>query len=127
LCVHALDNAPGIYTARYAKENGGYSKGMKRLGEGLRNKGSCDSTAHFVCVLALASPDGEELTFRGEVNGHLEFPERGTNGFGFDPIFVMEGMDQTYGEIPQLLKDKINHRAQAFEKLVAGLRLKAGH
>jgi XTP/dITP diphosphohydrolase len=74
-------------------------------------------SAKFVCALALAAPHGEVDTFEGEVRGHLEFPPRGTRGFGYDPIFVMDGMTQTFGEIDPALKHSISHRARAFALL----------
>ena len=75
-------------------------------------------SAHFVAVLALAWPDGEIATFRGEVHGRLVWPPRGERGFGYDPIFVPDGYDMTFGEIDPDEKHRISHRARAFEKLV---------
>jgi XTP/dITP diphosphohydrolase len=71
--------------------------------------------------LALAMPKGEHQIFLGEVHGHLEFPPRGTHGFGYDPIFVMEGMNQSFGEIDPDLKHSVSHRARAFAKLKQAL------
>ena len=73
--------------------------------------------AHFVCALAFALPSGQTEIFQGEVHGHLEFPPRGNRGFGYDPIFVADGMKQTFGEISPVLKHSISHRAKAFDKL----------
>jgi XTP/dITP diphosphohydrolase len=75
-----------------------------------------DTSAKFVCALALAAPSGEAEIFEGEVHGQLVFPPRGTNGFGYDPIFVADGMSQTFGEIDPAQKHAISHRARAFEK-----------
>ena len=72
--------------------------------------------AKFVCALALASPDGTVEIFEGEVHGHLEFPPRGDKGFGYDPIFVAQGMSRSFGEIEPADKHAISHRARAFEK-----------
>ena len=77
-----------------------------------------DRSAHFVAVLALAWPDGEIATFRGEVHGRLVWPPRGERGFGYDPIFVPDGYEMTFGEIDPDEKHRISHRARAFEKLV---------
>ena len=74
---------------------------------------------HFVAVLALAWPDGGEALFRGEVYGRLTWPPKGERGFGYDPIFIADGYDQTFGELDPDLKHRISHRACAFAKLVA--------
>jgi XTP/dITP diphosphohydrolase len=118
LCVDALGGAPGLYSARWAGETKDFGVAMARIGRELAGR---DSRAKFVCVLALAFPSGESRTFRGEVHGHLEFPPRGTRGFGYDPIFVADGMRETFGEIDPALKHSISHRAKAFEKFVAAL------
>jgi XTP/dITP diphosphohydrolase len=81
--------------------------------------GDKDRSATFVSVLALAWPDGEEALFRGEVYGRLIWPPRGDRGFGYDPIFVPEGYDITFGEMEPDEKYRVDHRARAFEKLVA--------
>ena len=75
-----------------------------------------DTSAKFVCILALAEPSGEAEIFEGEVHGRLRFPPRGKNGFGYDPIFVADGMSKTFGEIDPAKKHAISHRAHAFEK-----------
>jgi XTP/dITP diphosphohydrolase len=77
-----------------------------------------------VCVLGLASPQGETETFRGEVEGQLVFPPRGTKGFGYDPIFIANGMRETFAEIDPAAKHAMSHRAHAFEKLVNSSVLK---
>jgi XTP/dITP diphosphohydrolase len=76
---------------------------------------------HFVCALSLAWPDGAVESFEGRVDGTLVWPPRGANGFGYDPMFVATGMDQTFGEIAPEEKHRISHRADAFNKLVAAL------
>ena len=78
-----------------------------------------DRSAHFICVLALAWPDGHCEMFEGRIEGQLVFPPRGSLGFGYDPIFVAGGYDITFGEMDQNLKHAISHRAVAFAKLVA--------
>ena len=90
----------------------------------VRELAGRDASAKFVCVLALARPHGGVETFRGEIHGRLVFPLRGTRGFGYDPIFVADGMTETFGEIDPALKHSISHRAKAFEKFVAALGLK---
>ncbi|HVU21990.1 MAG TPA: RdgB/HAM1 family non-canonical purine NTP pyrophosphatase [Rhizomicrobium sp.] len=118
LSVTALDGKPGIYSARWAGETKDFSFAMARVERELKEKNATDFSAKFVCVLALASPNGETETFRGEVEGHLEFPPRGTKGFGYDPIFVAKGMAETFAEIEPAAKHAMSHRAKAFEKLV---------
>ena len=86
-------------------------------------KAARDASAKFVCVLALATPSGEAELFEGEVHGHLVFPPRGKNGFGYDPIFLADGMNQTFGEIDPAQKHAISHRARAFEKFARAVLL----
>ncbi|MGB8365806.1 MAG: RdgB/HAM1 family non-canonical purine NTP pyrophosphatase [Rhizomicrobium sp.] len=118
LAVAALDGAPGVYSARWAGPGKDFALAMARVERELKTKGARDFSAKFVCMLALARPDGETGLFEGEVHGHLVFPPRGVNGFGYDPIFVADGMTQTFGEIAPAAKHAISHRAQAFKKLV---------
>ena len=109
--VMALDGRPGIYSARYAENDP--ARRAKLLGE-LENV--ADRRARFVCVIAIAI-NGEVIeTFEGEVKGTIIKEERGEGGFGYDPIFVPDGYDQTFAEMPQELKNKISHRAEAFRK-----------
>ena len=115
LVVPALDGAPGIYSARWAGPTKDFRIAMERVQHQL---GDRDRRAHFVAVLAVAQPDGEIVSFRGEVHGHLTWPPRGERGFGYDPIFVPEGYQLTFGEIDPDHKHRISHRARAFEKLV---------
>ena len=116
LVVPALQGAPGIYSARWAGPGKDFGAAMARV---RRELGDRDRQAHFVAVLALAWPDGESALFRGEAHGRLAFPPRGERGFGYDPIFVPDGYDMTFGEMDPDLKHRISHRASAFEKLVA--------
>jgi XTP/dITP diphosphohydrolase len=114
LCVAALDGAPGITSARWAGADKDFALAMARVEHEL--KAARDTSAKFVCALALAAPSGETELFEGEVHGRLVFPPRGKNGFGYDPIFVADGMNQTFGEIDPAQKHAISHRARAFEK-----------
>ncbi|HKR20853.1 MAG TPA: RdgB/HAM1 family non-canonical purine NTP pyrophosphatase [Stellaceae bacterium] len=117
LAVAALGGAPGIYSARWAGPQKDFAAAMQRIERELASKP--DRRAAFVAVLALAWPDGAVEIFRGEVQGTLVFPPRGTHGFGYDPIFVPEGGHQTFGEMTATAKHAISHRARAFAKLVA--------
>jgi XTP/dITP diphosphohydrolase len=118
LCVAALEGAPGIYSARWAGPAKDFRVAMNRIHDELRHMGLSTSRAKFVCALAVAMPSGEACVFEGEVHGHLSFPPRGTRGFGYDPIFVADGMDQSFAEIDPAQKHAISHRAKAFEKLL---------
>ena len=102
--------------------NKDFAVAMARVERELKEKNITDFSAKFVSVLTLARPKGETEIFEGEVHGHLEFPPRGNRGFGYDPIFVMQGMNQTFGEIDPAHKHAISHRARAFAKLVKALR-----
>ena len=118
LCVEALDGAPGIYSARWAGPTKDFRIAMNRIHDELRHKGLTTSRAKFVCALCVALPSGETQVFEGEVHGDLTFPPRGTLGFGYDPIFIADGMDQSFAEIDPAQKHAISHRAKAFEKLL---------
>jgi XTP/dITP diphosphohydrolase len=118
LCVDALDGAPGIHSARWAGPTKDFRIAMTRVHDELRHKGLSTSAAKFVCALCVALPSGESRTFEGEVHGHLTFPPRGDHGFGYDPIFVANGMEQSFAEIDPAKKHAMSHRARAFEKLL---------
>jgi XTP/dITP diphosphohydrolase len=118
LCVAALDGAPGIYSARWAGPEKDFRVAMIRIQDELRHKGLVTSAAKFVCALCIALPSGESQVFEGEVQGSLTFPPRGDRGFGYDPIFIADGMEQTFAEIDPATKHAMSHRAKAFEKLL---------
>ncbi len=117
LVVPVLGGAPGIYSARWAGPDRNFDRAMA-LVEG-RLGGNPDRRAYFVAVLALAWPDGHVDMFRGEVQGSLIWPPRGTRGFGYDPMFLPAGGSLTFGEMDPAAKHAISHRADAFRKLVA--------
>lgn len=116
LVVPALDGAPGIHSARWAGPEKDFGAAMRRIETALAGG---DRRAVFVCALSLAWPDRHVETFHGEVWGALAFPPRGTRGFGYDPIFVPDGHDQTFGEMEPDAKHAISHRAVAFGKLAS--------
>jgi XTP/dITP diphosphohydrolase len=122
LCVDALDGAPGIYSARWAGPTKDFRIAMTRIHDELRHLnisgGLHTSAAKFVCALCLALPSGEFQTFEGEVHGSLTFPPRGPHGFGYDPIFIADGMIETFAEIDPAQKHAMSHRARAFQKLL---------
>ena len=119
LSVAALDGAPGIYSARWAGPNKDFSIAMARIERELKEVDATDFSAKFVSTLAVALPHEPARIFEGEVHGHLVFPPRGGNGFGYDPIFVADGMTETFGEMEPSAKLAINHRTRAFEKFAA--------
>ncbi len=116
VAVTALQGAPGIYSARWAGPGKDFSLAMGEINKRLG--GSLDRSAAFICVLALAWPDGHVETFEGKIEGNLIWPPRGGKGFGYDPMFVPEGESRTYGEIEPHEKHATSHRARAFAKLV---------
>lgn len=117
LIVAALDCAPGIHSARWGGPDKEFGMAMARVERELGN--NPDRRARFVCALALCWPDGHCEHFGGEVRGHLVWPPRGTFGFGYDPIFIADGFDTTFGEMDPNDKHAISHRADAFNQLVA--------
>lgn len=118
LCVEALGGDPGIYSARWAGLTKDFRVAMNRVHDELRHKGLKTSPAKFVCALSIALPSGEVQTFQGEVHGSLTFPPRGDHGFGYDPIFIADGMEESFAEIDPAKKHAMSHRAKAFEKLL---------
>lgn len=121
LAVNALDGEPGIYSARWAGEPRNFGRAMEKVREALEARKATDYSARFVCALAIAWPDGHTEIFEGEVRGHLEFPARGLQGFGYDPIFVADGETITFGEMDPDRKHAMSHRADAFRKLQVAL------
>jgi len=118
LAVAALDGAPGIYSARWAETADGrdFATAMLRVHEKLGE--NADRSAHFICVLTLAWPDGHVECFEGRVAGEIVWPPRGGRGFGYDPIFSPRGDKRTFGEIDPEEKHAISHRAVAFRKML---------
>ena len=112
LCVDALGGAPGIYSARWAGPGKDFTVAMARVRDALDLEGP--RSAHFICALSLAWPDGHVESVEGRVDGMLTWPPRGDNGFGYDPMFIMDGKSRTYGEISRAEKEADNHRARAF-------------
>jgi len=121
LSVKALDGAPGIYSARWAGPTKDFAMAMKKVEERIEETGSEDVSAWFTSALAVAWPNGPAVVVEGRIDGTLVFPGRGTRGFGYDPIFVPEGHQTTFGEMEPAAKDAMSHRARAFAKLKAAL------
>ncbi|HVB90345.1 MAG TPA: RdgB/HAM1 family non-canonical purine NTP pyrophosphatase [Beijerinckiaceae bacterium] len=129
LCVEALEGAPGIFSARWAGPNKDFHAAMEKIEAALRERDCFEPArrrASFVCVLAFAWPDGRIETFEGRVDGVLVWPARGAMGFGYDPIFLPEGEQRTFGEmsseekhgLPADGSPGLSHRARAFQKFI---------
>lgn len=116
LVVPALGGDPGIYSARWAGPGKDFGAAMAKVEAALDGKD--DRRAHFACALAIAWPDGHAEIFEGEVHGALVWPPRGERGFGYDPIFLPDGRDLTFGEMDPDEKHRISHRARAFRLFV---------
>jgi len=144
LCVDALNGDPGVYTADWAEKEDGsgrdFSMAMEKVEKALQRHGATQvsqRTARFVAVLCLCWPDGHAEYFRGEVEGNLVWPPRGTSGFGYDPVFMPQGYDVTFGEMtseekhgtgPKAAQGEagradlgLSHRSRAFAKLSSEL------
>ena len=121
LCVDALGGDPGIFSARWGGENKDFGHAMRLVEDKLAALPDAPRTAHFVCALALAWPDGHVEWFEGRVDGTLVDPPRGLNGHGYDPMFVPDGHDRTFAEMDDELKNGISHRADAFRQMVAAV------
>lgn len=118
LCVDALNGDPGVYSARWAGPAKDFALAMRLVHEKMAAKRGAPNTACFVCALALAWPDDHADVFEGEVRGRIVWPPKGTRGFGYDPIFIADGYDITFGEMEPSAKHAISHRARAFAKLL---------
>lgn len=116
LCVHALDNAPGVYSARYAGEPSNAQNNNLKLLEEL--EGKADRSAHFVCCLAVAKPGRETLVLEGQAQGIILESLTGDQGFGYDPLFYVPAEGATFAQIGKERKNQISHRAEAFNKLI---------
>jgi len=128
LAVDALAGAPGIHSARWAGPDKNFMRAMEAIDSLLRDHGATKPaarTAHFVSALCVAWPDGHAEEFEGHINGTLVWPPRGNRGFGYDPVFLPDGYDQTFGEMEASQKHNweagrgdlgLSHRARAFAK-----------
>jgi XTP/dITP diphosphohydrolase len=124
LAVDALDGAPGVQSARWAGPDKDFAGAMKKIENLLQQRRATDRSAHFVCALCVAWPDGHVEEFDARVNGELVWPPRGNQGFGYDPIFLPDGHTRTFGEMSADEKHGLppkgkglSHRARAFLKL----------
>ena len=129
LCIEALENHPGVRSARYAIDNNGnknFEFAFEKIFTELQKKNVFSEqkpSAFFVCNLCLYNPKNNfKINFEGRVDGYLTHPALGNKGFGYDPIFIKNDMHQTFGEIDSIIKHQISHRAEAFCNLKIGLK-----
>lgn len=125
--VDALGGEPGVRSARYAGEGASDRERIDYLLSRLANVSWEDRTARFVCVIALAAPNGKTEIRSGECRGYIAFEPKGESGFGYDPVFYLPEMEKTMAEIPQEVKNRISHRAEAAAKAYEFLKQKASH
>ena len=122
LCVDALDGAPGVDSAYYAGPQGDSAANLGKLVAVMQSVPEVKRGAHFMCVLVLLGPRAGEQVFEGRCAGMLRREPAGGAGFGYDPLFVPGGYDQTYAELDEAAKNKISHRALAWQRLAEWLR-----
>ncbi|MDT7779949.1 MAG: XTP/dITP diphosphohydrolase [Acidobacteriota bacterium] len=123
LCVDALDGRPGVYSARYAGPHATYAERIRKLLGELAATRDDERRARFVCVIAIRDPLTDAIdTFEGTCEGRIAHTPRGTGGFGYDPLFIPTGHEQTFGELPDEVKQFISHRARALAKAIGHLR-----
>ncbi len=117
--VKALNGRPGVFSARYAGVDGEDkdSANNAKLLEELKDVPGDKRDARFCSVIAIVYPDGNEITARGYINGKIGYETKGNNGFGYDPIFIIDGLDKTMAELSMEEKNKISHRANALRKV----------
>ncbi|QCX33083.1 XTP/dITP diphosphatase [Caloramator sp. E03] len=122
--VEALNGAPGIYSARFAGEQGNYKKNNEKLLHLMKDVPLEKRGARFVTVIALLTPEGDKIFARGEIKGIIGFEEKGCNGFGYDPLFIVPELNKTFAQLSSEEKNKISHRARALHDLKEKLQLK---
>lgn len=121
--IEALNGAPGVYSARYGGADSGYDKKNEMILSEIAQTGSENRAAQFVCVMAISDEKGEiKHLAKGICRGKIAFQPSGTNGFGFDPIFVPDGYENTFGELSGKIKQKISHRGAASAEIIRFLR-----
>jgi XTP/dITP diphosphohydrolase len=121
LCVDALGGAPGVNSAYFAGPRASGAENLAKLVDLLRDLPEERRGAHFVCVLALVGPGGEEHVFEGRCPGKLRQEPAGAGGFGYDPLFVPEGYERTFAELDAAIKNGLSHRGRAWAALTAWL------
>ncbi|WP_406242508.1 XTP/dITP diphosphatase [Tissierella carlieri] len=122
LFVDKLNGEPGVYSSRYAGEEGNDKKNNNKLLEELQDIPLKERNAKFKTVIVLITEDKESTIVYGECKGKVGFEPKGKNGFGYDPLFTPDGYDKTFGELGEEIKNKISHRAKALENLKEALK-----
>lgn len=123
LVVDALGGAPGVRSARYAGREATYAERMSKLLDELDTTGDAERRARFICVIAVADPSAGTLhTFAGACEGRIARVPHGTGGFGYDPLFIPDGHERTFGELTAEVKHSLSHRARALAQAVIHLR-----
>lgn len=117
LCVEGLGGLPGVHSARYAGEKARDSENVAKLLKMMQIR-NVARKAHFECVLVLISPEGQEHSFSGQLQGQIAHKVLGTNGFGYDPVFIPQGREQTLAQMTDAEKNAISHRAEATRMLL---------
>lgn len=113
--VDYMDKAPGVYSARYLGEDTPYSVKNQTIIDNLKDAKGEERSARFVCAIAAAFPDGRVLTTEATIEGYIGYEEKGTNGFGYDPLLYVPEYDMTTGQMDSAMKNKISHRGKALE------------
>jgi len=119
--LDALDGGPGVLSARYAGETTPWPQRLETMMSEVRHVPEDRRGARFICVMALITPDGREIVVEGDVRGQITTELRGTNGFGYDPIFYYPPIGKTFGEIPEAEKNELSHRGRAARALLEAL------
>ena len=115
--IKSLGNKPGIHSARWAKKYGGFNNAMKKILKLLSKKKNSKRKAQFICSLSIKFPKNKQITVVGKVKGNISERIRGKKGFGYDPIFIPQKKNLTFGEMNKIKKIKMDHRFIAFKKL----------
>ena len=121
LCIKALNNRPGIFSARLAKKHGSFLKAMKFILKKLKNKKNRDAT--FVCSLSHKDERGKIITVQGNLRGTISNKIIGKKGFGYDPIFIPRGKEITFGQMTKIKKMRMDHRFIAYKKLLKKVKI----
>ena len=118
--IDLLKSEPGIYSSRWSGEKNNFDLAIKKIFEKMSNikkDWTNDNTARFICCMTLLWPDGKNYSSKGVIRGKISIAKKGKNGFGYDPIFIPDGYNQTFGEMESKLKMSIDHRFKAFLKI----------
>ena len=121
LCIKALNNRPGVYSARLAKKHGSFFKAMKFILKKLKNKKNRAAT--FICSLSFKDESGKITTVQGNLKGTISNKIKGKRGFGYDPIFIPEGKEITFGQMTKKKKMQMDHRFLAYQKLLKKVKI----